>query len=205
MSGPIHVLSARLQSETPVSSVALEPYVLCRRADGTTVSAGAWEGLWGGAPALDPRWPLIGAPRCPPACRGGPGRGPHRQQVQRQVPMVQIGGDQGWTGAEGRGEDAPGAGSSRWGLRRRPAPRALLLPPTHTLAFPLPLRSTPQYCWVHPEKEAAIQCILCLRCKVDVKKSYHCSPECLREHWAFHRDFHQQSRENGGCWHMVWV
>lgn len=23
-----------------------------------------------------------------------------------------------------------------------------------------------QYCWVHPEKEAAIQCILCLRCKV---------------------------------------
>jgi hypothetical protein len=40
---------------------------------------------------------------------------------------------------------------------------------------------------------------------VDVKKSYHCSPECLREHWAFHRDFHQQSRENGGCWHMLWV
>lgn len=133
-----------------------------------------------------------------------------------------------------------------------------------------------QYCWVHPEKEAAIQCILCLRCKVrhrlggaapcslvadrldgtadkqagrharrscsrrrgatagagrvpsplqllslrlsgpavsslshhqdplgvlfcqvDIKKSYHCSAECLREHWAFHRDFHQQSRENG--------
>jgi CCR4-NOT transcription complex subunit 6 len=50
---------------------------------------------------------------------------------------------------------------------------------------------------VHPDKEAAIQCILCLRCKVDTKKSYHCSPECLREHWAFHRDFHQQSRENG--------
>lgn len=41
MSGPIHVLSARLQSDTPVSSVPLEPYVLCRRADGTTVSAGA--------------------------------------------------------------------------------------------------------------------------------------------------------------------
>lgn len=36
-------------------------------------------------------------------------------------------------------------------------------------------------------------------CQVDIKKSYHCSAECLREHWAFHRDFHQQSRENGGC------
>mgnify|MGYP001809858502 CR=1 FL=1 len=40
MAGPLHVLSARLQSDTPVSSVQLEPYVLCRRADGTTVSAG---------------------------------------------------------------------------------------------------------------------------------------------------------------------
>lgn len=64
-------------------------------------------------------------------------------------------------------------------------------------AYPGPCRNPPQYCWVHPDKEAAIQCILCLRCKVDTKKSYHCSPECLREHWAFHRDFHQQSRENG--------
>jgi CCR4-NOT transcription complex subunit 6 len=45
---------------------------------------------------------------------------------------------------------------------------------------------------VHPEKEAAIQCILCLRCKVDTKKSYHCSTECLKEHWAFHKDFHTQ-------------
>lgn len=36
-------------------------------------------------------------------------------------------------------------------------------------------------------------------CQVDTKKSYHCSAECLREHWAFHRDFHQQSRENGAA------
>ncbi len=35
---------------------------------------------------------------------------------------------------------------------------------------------------------------------MDIKKSYHCSPDCLREHWAFHRDFHTQSRENGGWW-----
>lgn len=121
MSGPIHVLSARLQSETPVSTVALEPYVLCRRADGTTVSA-------------------------------------------EEVP------------AEGH-TDSRFSVKCRW--------------------YRSVVTKGGQYCWVHPEKEAAIQCILCLRCKVDVKKSYHCSAECLREHWAFHRDFHQQSRENG--------
>jgi hypothetical protein len=40
MQSPLHVLSARLQSDTPVCGVALEPYILVRRADGTTVSAG---------------------------------------------------------------------------------------------------------------------------------------------------------------------
>ncbi len=34
-----------------------------------------------------------------------------------------------------------------------------------------------QYCWVHPEKEAAIQCILCLRCKVQLAKGASCSPQ----------------------------
>ena len=33
--------------------------------------------------------------------------------------------------------------------------------------------------------------------QADIKKSYHCSPECLREHWAFHKDFHVNSRLNG--------
>lgn len=37
---PFNILSARLQSETPVCGVAIEPYVLVRRADGTTVTAG---------------------------------------------------------------------------------------------------------------------------------------------------------------------
>lgn len=39
---PFSILSARLQSETPVCGVAIEPYVLVRRADGTTVTAGAY-------------------------------------------------------------------------------------------------------------------------------------------------------------------
>eukprot|EP00887_Chlorella_sp_A99_P001164 scaffold14.g1164.t1 len=121
MAGPIHILSARLQSETPVSGVALEPYILCRRNDGTTVSA-------------------------------------------EEVP------------AEGQ-TDSRFSVKCRW--------------------YRSVLTKGGQFCWVHPEKEAAIQCILCLRCKVDTKKSYHCSAECLREHWAFHKDFHQNSRENG--------
>lgn len=55
-----------------------------------------------------------------------------------------------------------------------------------------------QLCWAHPERDAGIQCILCLRCKADVKRSYHCSAECLREHWAFHKDFHSQPRSSEG-------
>ncbi len=66
-------------------------------------------------------------------------------------------------------------------------------------------------CWVHPEKEATIQCILCLRCKADIRKSYHCSKECLGEHWTFHRDFHQITKAHGtpatavlaGSWPMT--
>jgi CCR4-NOT transcription complex subunit 6 len=48
-------------------------------------------------------------------------------------------------------------------------------------------------CWAHPEREAGVQCILCLRAKADARRAYHCSPECLVEHWAFHKDFHLQA------------
>jgi CCR4-NOT transcription complex subunit 6 len=57
-----------------------------------------------------------------------------------------------------------------------------------------------QVCWVHPDCDAAIQCILCLRCKVDPQRSYHCSAECLKEHWHFHLDFHSQ-QSNGSLQH----
>ena len=90
--------------------------------------------------------------------RGGAGRGAHRQPLLHQVPLVPIGGDQGRPGERG-------------GRRRQAAARAAppLAPPlaspspdAHSVAALVSL----QYCWVHPEKEAAIQCILCLRCKV---------------------------------------
>lgn len=51
-----------------------------------------------------------------------------------------------------------------------------------------------QVCWVHPEHDATVQCILCLRCKSDTKRSYHCTAECLKEHWHFHVDFHNHAR-----------
>ena len=52
-------------------------------------------------------------------------------------------------------------------------------------------------CWIHPDREATLQCVLCLRCKVDTRKSYHCSSECLRQHWQWHKELHEQRRQNG--------
>eukprot|EP00195_Chlamydomonas_chlamydogama_P016392 CAMPEP_0202900342 /NCGR_PEP_ID=MMETSP1392-20130828/11166_1 /ASSEMBLY_ACC=CAM_ASM_000868 /TAXON_ID=225041 /ORGANISM="Chlamydomonas chlamydogama, Strain SAG 11-48b" /LENGTH=568 /DNA_ID=CAMNT_0049586715 /DNA_START=168 /DNA_END=1874 /DNA_ORIENTATION=- len=52
-------------------------------------------------------------------------------------------------------------------------------------------------CSVHPEREAALQCIVCLRCKVAQHLSYHCSVECFKSHWNLHKDYHQQCQSNG--------
>ena len=52
-------------------------------------------------------------------------------------------------------------------------------------------------CWIHPDKQATLQCVLCLRSKVDIRKSYHCTPACLREHWHWHKELHEQRRQNG--------
>ncbi len=49
-------------------------------------------------------------------------------------------------------------------------------------------------CCIHPDREATIQCLLCLRCKVDPRRSYHCSTDCLKQHWDFHKELHEQVR-----------
>ncbi|KAL3151598.1 hypothetical protein ABBQ38_012592 [Trebouxia sp. C0009 RCD-2024] len=54
-----------------------------------------------------------------------------------------------------------------------------------------------QICWVHPDREATVQCILCLRSRAEVRKSFHCNPECLQQHWSTHRHLHEQRRLNG--------
>ena len=53
-------------------------------------------------------------------------------------------------------------------------------------------------CSVHPEKEATLQCMVCLRHKVAQHLSYHCSVECLKSHWHLHKDYHKQAQPNNG-------
>ena len=50
---------------------------------------------------------------------------------------------------------------------------------------------------IHPDREATVQCILCLRSRAEVRKSFHCTPECLQRHWPQHRQLHEQRRVNG--------
>lgn len=53
-------------------------------------------------------------------------------------------------------------------------------------------------CAVHPDKEATIQCVVCLKSRVSQQLSYHCTPECLRGSWPQHLDYHKQPQANGG-------
>ncbi len=48
------------------------------------------------------------------------------------------------------------------------------------------------FCSVHPEREASLQCMICVKCRVAQHLSYHCSPDCLKNHWHIHRDYHKQ-------------
>eukprot|EP00891_Asterochloris_glomerata_P003815 jgi/Astpho2/3815/fgenesh1_pm.00062_%23_7_t len=54
-----------------------------------------------------------------------------------------------------------------------------------------------QVCWCHPDRDARIQCILCLRGRCDIRKSFHCSNECFRQHWQTHKELHEARRLNG--------
>ena len=40
------------------------------------------------------------------------------------------------------------------------------------------------------DREATIQCILCLRAKCETRKSFTCSTDCLRQHWGVHKELH---------------
>jgi CCR4-NOT transcription complex subunit 6 len=58
-------------------------------------------------------------------------------------------------------------------------------------------------CSVHPEREAGLQCTVCLRARVAQHLSYHCSPECFRSSWPQHQDYHRQAAANPsepGAW-----
>ncbi|GMH46198.1 hypothetical protein BSKO_14166, partial [Bryopsis sp. KO-2023] len=46
-------------------------------------------------------------------------------------------------------------------------------------------------CSIHPNKDASIQCVLCLKARVPQNLSYHCNGDCLQDHWHLHRAFHE--------------
>ena len=41
------------------------------------------------------------------------------------------------------------------------------------------------------DREATLQCVLCIRARVEQRKSYACSTDCLRQHWSEHKALHQ--------------
>ncbi|KAF9610320.1 hypothetical protein IFM89_021990 [Coptis chinensis] len=56
-------------------------------------------------------------------------------------------------------------------------------------------------CSVHPFEQATLQCFGCVKAKIHVAKSYHCSPRCFSDAWQHHRTLHERAanavNENG--------
>ncbi|KAL5219189.1 hypothetical protein ABZP36_019873 [Zizania latifolia] len=56
-------------------------------------------------------------------------------------------------------------------------------------------------CSVHPTEQATLQCLDCLKSKIPVAKSYHCSAKCFTDAWQHHRVLHERAlsalNENG--------
>ncbi|CAH8269060.1 unnamed protein product [Arabidopsis lyrata] len=48
-------------------------------------------------------------------------------------------------------------------------------------------------CSVHPSEPATLQCLGCLKSKVPVAKSYHCSTKCFSDAWQHHRVLHERA------------
>ncbi|KAL1554579.1 Carbon catabolite repressor protein 4 1 [Salvia divinorum] len=48
-------------------------------------------------------------------------------------------------------------------------------------------------CNVHPTEQATLQCLGCLKAKLPVAKSYHCSPKCFADAWQHHRLLHERA------------
>ncbi|XP_020423737.1 LOW QUALITY PROTEIN: carbon catabolite repressor protein 4 homolog 1 [Prunus persica] len=56
-------------------------------------------------------------------------------------------------------------------------------------------------CSIHPSEQATLQCLVCVKAKIPVTKSYHCSPKCFSDAWQHHRVLHDRAasavNENG--------
>ncbi|KAF6151856.1 hypothetical protein GIB67_010430 [Kingdonia uniflora] len=56
-------------------------------------------------------------------------------------------------------------------------------------------------CYVHSSEQATLQCLACVKAKIPVAYSYHCSSRCFSESWEHHRALHERAaftlNENG--------
>ncbi|KAE8700914.1 Carbon catabolite repressor protein 4-like protein 1 [Hibiscus syriacus] len=52
-------------------------------------------------------------------------------------------------------------------------------------------------CSVHPSEQATLQCLGCVKAKIPVAKSYHCSPKCFSDAWQHHRVLHDRAASAG--------
>lgn len=56
-------------------------------------------------------------------------------------------------------------------------------------------------CSIHPSEQATLQCLGCVKAKIPVAKSYHCSTKCFSDAWQHHRVLHERAasavNENG--------
>ncbi|KAK7337375.1 hypothetical protein VNO77_17943 [Canavalia gladiata] len=56
-------------------------------------------------------------------------------------------------------------------------------------------------CSIHPSEQATLQCLGCVKAKIPVAKSYHCTPKCFSDAWQHHRVLHDRAasavNENG--------
>lgn len=54
---------------------------------------------------------------------------------------------------------------------------------------------------MHPSEQATLQCIGCVKAKVPILKSYHCTSKCFSDAWSHHRSLHERAanavNENG--------
>ncbi|GMH34693.1 hypothetical protein BSKO_02554 [Bryopsis sp. KO-2023] len=53
-------------------------------------------------------------------------------------------------------------------------------------------------CSIHQDRDAALQCLLCLKARVPTGLSFHCTGECLRNHWKLHETYHERQRQTEG-------
>ncbi|KAK6941962.1 LOW QUALITY PROTEIN: Endonuclease/exonuclease/phosphatase, partial [Dillenia turbinata] len=81
-------------------------------------------------------------------------------------------------------------------------PYVLLRRPDKTVTTDdVPESSPLDVCSVHPSEQATLQCLGCVKAKLPVAKSYHCSPKCFSDAWQHHRVLHERAtnavNENG--------